>query len=61
VALLGRGRSKKGMFEGDLQAGELEIGQVCAHLRDIRPAAQLVREIWDEFELLRRDPLALAK
>jgi enoyl-[acyl-carrier protein] reductase II len=40
--LLGRGRAKKGMFEGDLTEGELEIGQAAAHLREILPAAQIV-------------------
>lgn len=47
--LLGRARAKAGMFEGNLQEGELEIGQVCAHIREIKPAAEVVREIWDEF------------
>lgn len=49
-ALLGRGRAKKGMFEGDLEDGELEIGQVSALVKDILPAAQIVRDIWEEFE-----------
>jgi enoyl-[acyl-carrier protein] reductase II len=40
--LLGRGRAKKGMFEGDLTEGELEIGQAAAHLSEILPAAQIV-------------------
>jgi len=40
--LLGRGRAKKGMFEGDLTEGELEIGQAAAHLREILPAGQIV-------------------
>ena len=40
--LLGRGRAKKGMFEGDLTEGELEIGQAAANLREILPAAQIV-------------------
>ncbi|OJU76007.1 MAG: 2-nitropropane dioxygenase [Bacteroidetes bacterium 47-18] len=47
--LLGRGRAKKGMFEGDLSEGELEIGQVSAGIREIMPAAAIVEEIWDEF------------
>ena len=49
VSLLGRARAKKGMFEGDLQEGELEIGQVSALIRDIRPAGTIVQEVWDEF------------
>jgi len=49
TALLGRGRAKKGMFEGDLQAGELEIGQVSAYIKEVMPAADIVHEIWQEF------------
>lgn len=48
-ALLGRGRAKKGMFEGDMKEGELEIGQVSALLNDIRPAAAIVADIWQEY------------
>jgi enoyl-[acyl-carrier protein] reductase II len=44
-ALLGRGRAKKGMYEGDLQEGELEIGQVSATIRDIRPAGDILRDM----------------
>jgi len=47
--LLGRGRAKKGMFEGNLEEGELEIGQVSALINDIKPAAEIVREIWLQF------------
>lgn len=47
--LLGRARAKKGMFEGDLAEGELEIGQVSGAIRDIRPAADILRDIWNEF------------
>lgn len=47
--LLGRGRAKKGMFEGDLNEGELEIGQVSAYIREIKPAGDIVTEIWHEF------------
>lgn len=47
--LLGRARAKKGMFEGDLDEGELEIGQVAAMINDIKPAAQILHEMWDEF------------
>jgi enoyl-[acyl-carrier protein] reductase II len=49
AALLGRARAKKGMFEGDMQEGELEIGQVSALLRDILPAGQIVNEVWQGF------------
>lgn len=47
--LLGRGRAKKGMFEGDLVEGELEIGQVSGLINDIKPAAEIVSDIWNEF------------
>lgn len=47
-ALLGRARSKKGMFEGDMEEGELEIGQVSSMIREIKPAADIVREMWEE-------------
>lgn len=46
--LLGRARAKLGMFEGDMEQGELEIGQVSAMLNDIRPAAQILKTIWAE-------------
>jgi len=48
-ALLGHGRAKKGMFEGDLREGELEIGQVAAQLQEILPAGEIVRRVWEEF------------
>ncbi|MBK6938069.1 MAG: nitronate monooxygenase [Chitinophagaceae bacterium] len=47
--LLGRGRAKKGMFEGDIKEGELEIGQVSALLDDIVPAGEIVNRVWQEF------------
>ena len=47
--LLGRARAKKGMFEGDMDEGELEIGQVAAMINGIKPAAQILKEIWEEF------------
>lgn len=48
-AMLGRARAKKGMFEGDMQEGELEIGQVSAMIHEIKPAAEIVAEIWKDF------------
>lgn len=48
--LLGRARAKKGMFEGDLEEGELEIGQVSGAINEIKPAADVVNEIYDEFK-----------
>jgi enoyl-[acyl-carrier protein] reductase II len=47
--LLGRARAKKGMFEGDLDEGELEIGQVAATIKEILPAGEIVKTIWQEF------------
>lgn len=47
--LLGRARAKAGMFEGDMEAGELEIGQVSAALDRIAPAAEILENIWQEF------------
>ena len=47
--LLGRGRAKKGMFEGDLEEGELEIGQVSCLFNKIQSAADVVDEMWNEF------------
>jgi len=49
-SILGRGRAKKGMFEGDIENGELEIGQVSGYIKDIKPAAEILLEIWDEFQ-----------
>ncbi|NLP58424.1 nitronate monooxygenase family protein [Lutibacter sp. B1] len=46
---LGRGRAKKGMFEGDLDEGELEIGQIAGLIHEIKPAAEIVKEIVSEF------------
>jgi enoyl-[acyl-carrier protein] reductase II len=55
--LLGRGRAKKGMFEGNLDEGELEIGQVSALIREIKPATEIVKEIWQEFNEALGNPL----
>jgi enoyl-[acyl-carrier protein] reductase II len=56
-ALLGRGRSKKGMFEGNLEEGELEIGQVSALVKDIKPAVEILNEIWSDFQNALQNPL----
>mgnify|MGYP000129680305 CR=1 FL=1 len=53
--LLGRGRAKKGMFEGDLVEGELEIGQISGLIHDIKPAADIVKAIWNEFKISIKD------
>ena len=47
---LAKGRAKKGMFEGDMENGELEIGQVSAMINTIQPAAEIVNEIWHDFQ-----------
>ncbi len=57
AGLLGRGRAKKGMFEGDLSEGELEIGQVSGMIRDIKPAGQIVRDLWKEYTEARNNLL----
>ena len=48
---LGRGRAKKGMFEGDLNEGELEIGQAASQLMEVLSAAKIINNILDEFQL----------
>lgn len=48
-SILGRARAKKGMYEGDLEEGELEIGQIAASIKSIQPAAAVVEEIWTDF------------
>jgi enoyl-[acyl-carrier protein] reductase II len=53
-ALLGKRRAKKGMFEGDMEEGELEIGQVAASITKIQPAADIVKEMWDEYLLVKK-------
>jgi enoyl-[acyl-carrier protein] reductase II len=47
--ILGRARAKRGMFEGQLEEGELEIGQVSSQINEIRPAAEIFDDIWDEY------------
>jgi len=58
-ALLGRARAKKGMFEGQLEEGELEIGQVGANVRDILPAAKIVDEVWQGFKEALANPIKM--
>jgi len=53
IQVLGKGRSKQGMFEGNLEDGELEIGQVSATINDIRPAGKIVEDIIREFETVK--------
>jgi enoyl-[acyl-carrier protein] reductase II len=58
-AILGRARAKKGMFEGNLDEGELEIGQGSALLNDILPAAEIVKNVWKEFEEGLNNPIKI--
>ncbi|WP_336065925.1 MULTISPECIES: NAD(P)H-dependent flavin oxidoreductase [unclassified Mesoflavibacter] len=53
--LLGRARAKKGMFEGDLDEGELEIGQISGLIHDIKPVAEIVKEMVEEFEMAKKE------
>ena len=55
--LLGRGRAKRGMFEGYMDEGELEIGQVSAIIKEIKPAAEIVEEMYKEYEEALKQPL----
>ncbi|WP_426095736.1 NAD(P)H-dependent flavin oxidoreductase [Flavobacterium sp. DSR2-3-3] len=57
VALLGRARAKRGMFEGDLIEGELEIGQVAGIIHVIKPAGEIVEEMITDFELAKKELL----
>ena len=52
---LGRGRAKRGMFEGDLEEGELEIGQIAGLIHDIKPAAQILKDLIEEFKVAQKD------
>jgi enoyl-[acyl-carrier protein] reductase II len=53
--LLGRARAKRGMFEGDLIEGELEIGQIAGLIHEIKPAAKIIQEMINEFETVRKE------
>ena len=55
LQLLGNGRAGKGMFEGDMEEGELEIGQISGLISKIKPAADIVREIVDEYNTAKRE------
>ncbi|WP_409417065.1 NAD(P)H-dependent flavin oxidoreductase [Flavobacterium sp. PS2] len=59
VELLGRARAKRGMFEGDLEEGELEIGQIAGLIHDIKPAAEIIEEMISDFENARKQTLNL--
>jgi enoyl-[acyl-carrier protein] reductase II len=53
--LLGRARAKRGMFEGDLDQGELEIGQISGLIDEVKPVAKIVEEIMAEYNLARKE------
>ena len=53
--LLGKGRAKKGMFEGDLSEGELEVGQIAALIREIKSAKEIIQEIINEYKQVKED------
>ncbi|MEI9911948.1 MAG: nitronate monooxygenase [Bacteroidota bacterium] len=57
--LLGKARAKKGMFEGDMDEGELEIGQVSSLLKNILPAATIVKNLWSEFGEALENPVKI--
>lgn len=57
IELLGKGRAKKGMFEGNQEEGELEIGQIASSIDKIRPAAEILYDIWQDF-LFQKDRIS---
>lgn len=57
--LLGRARAKRGMFEGDLDDGELEIGQIAGLIHSIKPVAEIVKDIVAEFEEAKNQAISL--
>ncbi|PZR24275.1 MAG: nitronate monooxygenase [Flavobacterium psychrophilum] len=57
--LLGRARAKKGMFEGDLEEGELEIGQIAGLIHEIKPAAEILNDIITDFEKAKQEAVSL--
>jgi enoyl-[acyl-carrier protein] reductase II len=54
LSILGRGRSKRGIFEGDLDEGELEIGQVSSMVTRVQPASEILLEMWNEYQVARK-------
>ena len=52
--ILGRARAKKGMFEGDMDEGELEIGQISALINEIKPAAEIINDLITEFNIAQK-------
>jgi enoyl-[acyl-carrier protein] reductase II len=56
--ILGRARAKKGMFEGDLEEGELEIGQISGMINSVLSANQIVNELWDDYQEAKKQLIA---
>ena len=52
--LLGKRRAKLGIFEGDLEEGELEIGQISSAIKRIQPASEILTEIWEEYKSVKK-------
>ncbi|WP_400073907.1 NAD(P)H-dependent flavin oxidoreductase [Zobellia russellii] len=59
ISLLGRARAKRGIFEGDMEEGELEIGQVASLIHDIKPAARIVEDMMAEFKMAKKGVASL--
>lgn len=57
--LLGRARAKRGMFEGDLVEGELEIGQIAGLIHDIKPVKEIIDSVMEEFEMAKKEAVLL--
>jgi enoyl-[acyl-carrier protein] reductase II len=54
LSILGKRRAKRGIYEGDLEEGELEIGQVSALLEEIQPASAILKDIWEEYTRIKK-------
>ena len=54
LQILGKGRAKQGMFLGDISNGELEIGQAASMIDEIKPAAEIIRDIWNEYLIAKK-------
>ena len=54
LQILGKGRAKQGMFLGDISKGELEIGQAASMIDEIKPAAEIIRDIWNEYLIAKK-------
>jgi len=55
MTLLGKGRARKGIFEGNIKEGELEIGQISAQINQIKSSGAILTEIWNEYILARKE------